>query len=151
MFRLLITSSMKSEPGLPCVKLGLRSCGEGAEAVVSSAWARAAEGRGAAGARVSCARALIAPPLAAAAPATATPVKNFRRSTLDELFFMTRSLPDVPWFKAARDDVRGGPNAAEFDSARNYQRRRPRTIPIRRLHLFFTGRPCLARRSCGAA
>src|SRR5215471_9434495 len=90
MLRLLITSSMKSEPGFPCVRFGLLSFGDGTDAVETSAWARAVEGRCAAGARVSCARALVAPPpVAAAAPATATPVRNFRRSTLfDALFFI---------------------------------------------------------------
>src|ERR1700704_5084744 len=99
MSRLLMTSSMKSEPGRPLVRLGLPSAGDATDGVDTSAWASAVEGRRAAGARAVSLppgriAALPAAGVTAAAPATATPARNFRRSTLLlELFFMAAFLP----------------------------------------------------------
>src|SRR5882672_691614 len=98
-----MTSSMKSEPGRPFVRLGLPPAGAGTDFVEISACASTVEGRRAAGAGVGSwplgrIAALPDSLVTAAAPATATPARNFRRSTLfDELFFMMRP-PDVPRF-----------------------------------------------------
>src|SRR5437588_6317103 len=90
-----MTSSMKSEPGLPFVRFGLpAAAGAGTERVEISAWATTVDGRVEAGARgaplPSSRIAALAPsPVTAAAPVTATPLRNFRRSTvLDAFFFM---------------------------------------------------------------
>src|ERR1700704_6304259 len=75
----LSTSTMKSDPGGPASVPGL-----GATLVVpSSAWAAAVEGRltKAAGWSASAALALLTPGIAVAAPATAAPARDLRRST----------------------------------------------------------------------
>src|SRR3954470_10023125 len=102
-----MTSSMKSEPGRPFVRLGLPPAGAGTERVATSACAAIVVGRRADGARgvlslLGRIAALPASGVTAAAPATATPARNFRRSTLfDEFFFMAVLPPDSNDRKAA--------------------------------------------------
>src|SRR5262249_24223931 len=84
MSSVLMTSTMKSDPGTP-LSLSTSSLGVPVSAAATAADGRSADGRGA-GAPVGCVTSPVAAPAACgatalAAPASATPVRNLRRST----------------------------------------------------------------------
>src|SRR5262245_39196289 len=86
----LITSTMKSEPGMPAGFAEI--CGVPVSAAATAAEGRNADGRGAFSMIGEVAA--LAPSEALAAPANATPARNLRRSILD------RAIAASHWMSA---------------------------------------------------
>src|ERR1039458_7615166 len=91
----LITSTMKSEPGVPLVFS--RTWGTPVSVAATRAVGGSTDGRLALGASVGVEVSATAGATADAAPATATLVRNLRRSTPDTgLLLAMMASPDVP-------------------------------------------------------
>src|SRR5258708_40059072 len=95
MSSVLMTSTMKSEPGTPPIRF-ISFPGVPVSAAMVQAVGGSAEGRRAAAAPEAgvalAARGVTAP---AAAPAIATPLRKLRRSTFEAAFFTAESLRDI--------------------------------------------------------
>src|SRR5262245_43868526 len=87
----LITSTMKSEPGMPAGFAEI--CGVPVSAAATAAEGRNADGRGAFS-MIGEVAALAPSEVALAAPANATPARNLRRSILD------RAIAASHWMSA---------------------------------------------------
>src|SRR5438093_7409577 len=93
MSSVLITSTMKSEPGTPPTRG--RSFGVEVSAAATAAVGGSAEGRGVAASAVGASAARATGVMAVAAPAATTPVRNLRRSGLRAMGFSSSSMRDT--------------------------------------------------------
>src|SRR5262249_27491761 len=92
MSRVLMTSTMKSEPGAPPIRDADNSFGVPLSAAATCTEGGSAEGRRGGALAVVAARA-AGGPIAVAAPATATPVRNLRRLTSARGRFRAMQFP----------------------------------------------------------